>query len=274
MSKVAVIGVGNMGYAYVQSVIKKGIAKKEDVLLFDVSEDRVESLKKEGFTNSFTEFNTTLSEATIVVLAVKPQYFADMSSKAGKFIHNSQVLVSIMAGVKARVIEKHLMNTAIVRAMPNTPCMLNEGVTGIYVSSGAKRSESLDDVRKILLSTGQLVEVDQEEDIDTVTSISGSGPAYFYYYVQSMVKQGVEQGLSLEVAERLANYTMKGAFHMIEEKGDKSIQDLIDSVTSKGGTTIAALDTMRENGVGEGIMKGVKAAQTRAGELSDMIEQG
>lgn len=274
MSKVAVIGVGNMGYAYVQSVIKKGIAKKENVLLFDVSAERVKALKEEGFTNSFTEFNTTLSEAAIVVLAVKPQFFVEMAQKAQSFIHNSQVLVSIMAGVKARVIEKHLLNTAIVRAMPNTPCMLNEGVTGIYVTGGAKRSESLEEVRKILQSTGQLVEVDKEEDIDTVTSISGSGPAYFYYYVQSMVKQGIELGLSQEIAERLANYTMKGAFHMIENKGDKSIQDLIDAVTSKGGTTIAALDTMRSNNVGDGIQKGVQAAKTRAGELSDMIEKG
>ena len=274
MTKVAVIGVGNRGYAYVQSVIKKGIAKKENVLLFDVSAERVKALKEEGFTNSFTEFNTTLSEAAIVVLAVKPQFFVEMAQKAQSFIHNSQVLVSIMAGVKARVIEKHLLNTAIVRAMPNTPCMLNEGVTGIYVTGGAKRSESLEEVRKILQSTGQLVEVDKEEDIDTVTSITGSGPAYFYYYVQSMVKQGIELGLSQEIAERLANYTMKGAFHMIENPGDKSIQDLIDAVTSKGGTTIAALDTMRSNNVGDGIQKGVQAAKTRAGELSDMIEKG
>ena len=89
-----------------------------------------------------------------------------------------------------------------------------------------------------------------------------------------MVKQGIELGLSQEIAERLANYTMKGAFHMIENKGDKSIQDLIDAVTSKGGTTIAALDTMRSNNVGDGIQKGVQAAKTRAGELSDMIEKG
>lgn len=123
-------------------------------------------------------------------------------------------------------------------------------------------------------STGSAVEVDTEEQIDTVTSVSGSGPAYFYYFIQQIVEQGTSLGLSEKVALELANKTMAGAFHMIENKGGKSVQDLIDAVTSKGGTTHAALSTMKDNKVGEKIQKAVKAAKDRAGELSDMIEKG
>lgn len=274
MSKIAVIGVGNMGYAYVNSIVNDGIAKRHDVVLFDVSGNRINALKEEGFSNSYTAFNDQLSTADIVVLAVKPQYFAEMALEAKPFINNNQLLVSIMAGVKAAVIGKLTGSNKIVRAMPNTPCMLNKGVTGFYISQAAKDSNQLSAVNNILKSTGSAVEVDTEEQIDTVTSVSGSGPAYFYYFIQQIAEQGTSLGLSEKVALELANKTMAGAFHMIENKGGKSVQDLIDAVTSKGGTTHAALNTMKENKVGENIQKAVKAAKDRAGELSDMIEKG
>lgn len=241
--------------------------------LFDVSPARVDGLKEEGYQNSYTDFNDQLSNADIVVLAVKPQFFSEMAEKAKSFIGPDQVLVSIMAGVKAKVIGSLLGNDKVVRAMPNTPCMLNKGVTGFYVTEKAN-TPVLKDVVSILESTGKAVKVEVEDQIDAVTAISGSGPAYFYYFIQQMTEQGKALGLTEKVAIELANTTMAGAYHMIEAKGSKTIQELIDAVTSKGGTTAAALNSMYENGVGERIQNAVKAANDRAGELSEMIEKG
>lgn len=274
MSKIAVIGVGNMGYAYVRSIVNQNIAHRSDLNLFDVSVGRVNALKEEGFTNSFASFNDLISQSDIIVLAVKPQFFAEVAQQVKPFVKEHQVLVSIMAGVKSSLIAKHLGNKNVVRAMPNTPCLLNKGITGFYLSAEVATNPSVSKVKEILESTGVAVEVEEEDQIDTVTAVSGSGPAYFYYFVQQMVEQGVALGLPESVAIKLANTTMAGAHAMIDGKGGKSIQDLIDSVTSKGGTTIAALTTMRENGVGENIQKAVKAANTRAAELSEMIEKG
>lgn len=271
MSKIAVIGVGNMGYAYVQALVKREIVSKDDIVLFDVSEDKVQSLITEGFTAS-SVLNDQLSAADVVVLAVKPQFFADMASKAQGFVKENQVLLSIMAGVKSSVISSLLGTDKIVRAMPNTPCMLNEGITGFYFSATAEMSHSKAVVLEILNSTGKTIRVATEDHIDVVTAISGSGPAYFYYFVQQLAEQGKALGLSLEEAETLANYTMKGAFHMIEQKGDQDLGELIAAVTSKGGTTEAALKSMRDNEVGMSLKKAVSVATNRAKELSDMIE--
>ena len=272
MSKVAVIGVGNMGYAYVRSIVNKNIAQRGDLNLFDVSVGRVNSLKEEGFTNSFSTFNDQISQSDIIVLAVKPQFFAEVAQQVKPFIKENQVLVSIMAGVKSSLIAKHLGNKNVVRAMPNTPCLLNKGITGFHLSEEVAANASISKVKEILESTGVAVEVKEEDLIDAVTAVSGSGPAYFYYFVQQMVAQGVALGLPEDVATKLANTTMAGAHAMIDVKGGKSIQDLIDAVTSKGGTTLAALTTMQDNGVGENIQKAVKAANDRAAVLSEMIE--
>jgi pyrroline-5-carboxylate reductase len=177
------------------------------------------------------------------------------------------MLLSIMAGIKIEKIQKYFSHQKVVRAMPNSPTLLGMGITGYTAAEGISFADLMQ-IERFLNSTGRSVYLEEENLLDGVTALSGSGPAYFYYIVDAMIKAGTEMGIEENLAKLFVKQTMLGAYHLINNS-DKNLEELIKDVASKGGTTEAALKTFEENNLKKSIRKGILAAETRSKELSE-----
>jgi len=171
-----------------------------------------------------------------------------------------------MAGIRLETLQESLEHAAIIRAMPNTPAQLGMGVTAFSASEGVNIHQ-ISIIDNLLSTTGRTLFLDNEALLDSVTALSGSGPAYFYYIVKHMINAGKEMGLEESVAAMLVKQTMLGSFHLMNQS-PKSLDELIEAVASKGGTTEAALRKMEEEQCGKSLGDGILAAEKRAKELS------
>ena len=266
--KIAVIGGGNMGYAFSRSFIDKGLITSDDLVIVEKNEFRCNYLRSHGIAQIANSFDSDITLCDFVILAVKPQSFEEVGKSLKEFIKPNQTIISIMAGVSVDTISAALGCSRIVRVMPNTPALIGEGISGYYIAGDLSIYEK-DTVRKLLKSCGGAVQVVSEQDINAVTAISGSGPAYFFNYVKLLIEAGTKLGVSEEKVKTLVLKTMKGSYEMMKQSPD-DIQTLIDNVTSKGGTTQAALDTFKEYHLGETIEKAINSANNRAEELAKM----
>ncbi len=255
-----------MGMAFARAFLKFDLVKKEDFLLVEKSEDRMESL------NSFQPGVITgiigpqVGEYDLIILSVKPQDFASVGEALSRVVTSKQIVLSIMAGVTIQIIQDTLSHNAVIRAMPNTPAMLGMGITA-YTASPAVDIHQLRKVENLINATGRSVFLEDEEQLNAVTALSGSGPAYFFYVVKAMIEAGKQMGFDESVAALLVKQTMLGSFHLINT-ADKSLDELIKAVASKGGTTEAALRTFEAGGLGQTLIEGIIAAQKRSSELS------
>ena len=154
--------------------------------------------------------------------------------------------------------------------MPNTPCILGLGATGFFANENITNKE-LNTISSLLQLNGVAVQVNSEDEIDAVTALSGSGPAYYFFIMKSMIQAGIDMGLSPDVADRLAKQTMLGSYHLMQEQAHLSLDQLIANVKSKGGTTEAALNTMIDKELDKNIVAALNKAKSRAKELSEMI---
>lgn len=264
--KIGIVGVGNMGYAFAKAMISREIISHGSLVLIDKNNERLKALSQEHL-GEVSESFELLQDCNIVLLAVKPQMFSEVGEEIKPFLQEGQLIISIMAGVRIDKIAEVLGTSKVVRAMPNTPCMLGEGVTGFYLGNAVAPDQSKV-IELILASTGKAIQVDSEDDIDSVTAVSGSGPAYFYLFASSMIEAGKSLGLDQVQAREFTLQTMKGAYQMLE-KHEGPIQDLIDAVTSKGGTTQAALSSFHEDSFPKIVSKALYSAKKRAEELSE-----
>ncbi len=265
--KVAIVGCGNMGTAYARSL--KGIEnEKVAVSLYDNDSSKLEILEQEGLGKAYPEVGVEFGAHDVVIMAVKPQSFSGLAKELKKHMNAAQLLISIMAGVKITIIQEALGVQKVVRAMPNTPCQLGLGATGYYFKGISDNEERW--VNMLLGSTGVAVAVQNEDLVDAVTALSGSGPAYFYLFLYSLVEAGLQMGLPRETSELLALNTMKGAHALMGNSPD--FETLIAAVKSKGGTTEAALNVMQEKELPAIVGAALSAAKSRALELSNMIE--
>lgn len=264
--KIAIVGCGNMGMAFARSFLQYDLVKKEDLLLIEKSEERSETLRhaKEGVVVS--TINSQVADYELIILSVKPQDFASVQDELKAVISPNQVVLSIMAGIPMSKIQEALNHKLVVRAMPNTPAMLGMGITG-FTASPEVDAQKLRKVENLINATGRSVYLEDESMIDAVTALSGSGPAYFYYIVKHMIEAGKQMGFDEGMAGLLVKQTMLGSYHLINN-AEKSLDDLIKAVASKGGTTEAALRTFEENNISEGLKSGIIAAERRAKELS------
>lgn len=171
-----------------------------------------------------------------------------------------------MAGISIEKIQKFLNHKFVVRAMPNSPTLLGMGITGYTAAEGISFSELMN-VERLLNSTGRSVYLEDEKLLDGVTALSGSGPAYFYYIIDAMIKAGTEMGIDENLSKLFVKQTMLGAYHLINNS-DKSLEELIKDVASKGGTTEAALKTFEDNQLKSILKEGILAAENRARELN------
>jgi len=263
--KVLVIGAGNMGLTYAEGMAKSSLLNNRNLMIFDKSADVITNLSKVNHFDVYDDIEKCLPEADIVFLAVKPYHCDSLFEEIKDMVNDQQIFVSLMAGVTVEKIQNGLGVKKVVRTMPNLPAQVGKGVTSFTEAREVSRVELLM-VRNLLDTTGSSIHVDNENFIDASTGISGSGPAYVFYFMNSMLEAALKMGFSKNDSKVLVSQTFEGAVKLFNES-DLSPSKWMDRVASKGGTTRAALDSMDENNVEELIKDAAYAAFDRAVEL-------
>lgn len=266
--KIAVLGAGNMGLSFSKSFLKYELIKPENLHLITRKPEKIEKISHEFPGAKISSFQDLKEiDADLVIIAVKPQDFQFVAENISFQFKENQMLLSIMAGIKIEKIQKYFNHQKVVRAMPNSPTLLGMGITGYTAAEGILFADLMQ-IERFLNSTGRSVYLEDENLLDGVTALSGSGPAYFYYIVDAMIKAGTEMGIEENLAKLFVKQTMLGAYHLINNS-DKNLEELISDVASKGGTTEAALKTFEENDLKDILRRGVLAAENRSRKLSE-----
>lgn len=254
-----------MGKTYAKSFLASRFIQPGDLYILDKSREQVESVSDIPNANVYLQAGDFISKADIMILAVKPQDFASLAQQIKPFIQAEQLVLSIMAGIKIETISQLLGASKVVRSMPNLPAQIGMGMT-VFTSSPQIDKKELFIIQNLINTTGKSVYVEDEGMIDAATAISGSGPAYVYYFMQAMINAGKEMGFTQSQAELLVNQTFMGAVHL-HNQSDLTCQEWITKVASKGGTTEAAIKVLAENTVNSNIESALSAALKRAKEL-------
>jgi len=263
--RIAFIGGGNMASAIIGGLIQQGLDSQHIDVIEPLAEARAKLLSSFGI-SALEQAGPALAATALVVWAVKPQTFKDAALAAAA--HTRQALhLSVAAGIRSDSMAAWLGSERIVRAMPNTPALIGKGITGLFARAGTSTADRKR-VSQIIATTGDLLWLDAEEQLDTVTALSGSGPAYVFYFMEAMTTAGVEMGLSREQAHQLAVATFAGASELARSSTD-SPQALRQRVTSKGGTTYAAISAMENNDMRALFIDAMYAARERARQLGD-----
>ena len=265
MNSIVFIGGGNMASAIIGGLIKSG-CDALSVLVVDPGDEQRHKLRADFGVRTLAAADPSLAAATIVVWAVKPQLFQAAAAPCVAHVLGALHL-SVMAGIRSDAIVAATGTQRVVRAMPNTPALIGQGIAGLFARAAVEPQQKLQ-VETLLAPTGRTLWVQREEDLDAVTALSGSGPAYVFYFVEAMVQAAQEMGLSAEQGKQLALATFAGATSLALASSDPP-ELLRERVTSKGGTTHAALSSLEDSGVKAAFIKALKAAQQRARELGD-----
>ena len=265
VSRIAFVGGGNMASAIIGGLIRQGLATSqiEVVEPFEATRDR---LRADLGLDPQPAAGERLRSADLVVWAVKPQTFKEAAAQARAHVQGALHL-SVAAGIRSDSIADWLGTGRIVRSMPNTPALVGKGMTALFARDGVTPHERTQ-VERVIATTGQYLWVGQEAHLDAVTALSGSGPAYVFFFLEAMKQAGTEMGLSPEQAYQLAVGTFVGASELAQASQDPP-ELLRERVTSKGGTTYAAITSMEHDGVKALFVKALHAARRRAAELGD-----
>jgi len=263
--KVMIMGFGNMGKTYANSFISSRFIKAEDIHVLVRDASKIQSDNGIPILNFSTVPNNTISDYDIIILSVKPQDFRQLAKTVQPFIKENQLLLSVMAGVTIATIQNELKCQKIVRSMPNIPTQIGMGMTVFTASASVDRKE-LFIIQNLINTTGKSVYVEEEKLINAATAISGSGPAYVFYFMNAMIKAAVELGFNESESELLVNQTFMGSV-AIQNSYSLSNEEWIAKVASKGGTTESALKVFNENAVDLSTIKAINAANSRAVEL-------
>ena len=264
--KIAIIGGGNMGSTYAKAFVQSHIVSAQDILIVEKHSEKKAELQTATAAVIADDLDASIGNYDIIIVAVKPQDFRVLAGSLAQFLQPNQLILSIMAGITISSIQGLLKHDLVVRAMPNTPAQLGFGITAFTAAPGIA-FETISKVDTLLETTGKSIFMKDEAQLDAVTALSGSGPAYFYYFVKHMIEAGKQMGMDEPVVAMLVKQTMLGSFQLMNHS-KLSLDDMIKMVASKGGTTEAALNTFEKNNVGDSIVHALKAAQTRAKELS------
>jgi len=261
--RIAFVGGGNMASAIIGGLLRAGFAAGQ-LLVVEPHAPQRHKLMGEFGVQALAAGDAGLAAATTVVWAVKPQLFAEAAAPLKAWV-GAALQLSVMAGIRTDALVAATGSERVVRAMPNTPALIGQGIAGLYARPAVSADERAA-VERLLAPTGQTLWVEREDDLDAVTALSGSGPAYFFFFVEAMMAAAVDMGLSAEQGRRLAFATCGGAA-ALGLASPESPTTLRERVTSKGGTTHAAITSMQADGVDAAIRRAVLAAQQRAVEL-------
>jgi pyrroline-5-carboxylate reductase len=262
---IAFIGGGNMASAIIGGLIREGLPSAQIEVVEPYEEARAKLRAQFGI-EARDRAGPALARAALVVWAVKPQTFKDAAGDARA--HTGSALhLSVAAGIRSDSIAQWLGTQRIVRSMPNTPALIGKGMTALYARPGISEADKAR-VEQVIATTGALLWVDEEAHLDAVTALSGSGPAYVFFFLEAMTRGGMEMGLTREQAYRLSVGTFAGASALAQASDDPP-EVLRQRVTSKGGTTYAAITSMEQDQVQALFIKALHAARQRAVELGD-----
>jgi pyrroline-5-carboxylate reductase len=264
--KISFIGGGNMASALIGGLAGK-LTPGANIHVVDINEEALNKLQQQFGVKTARQIDAAVAASDVIVLAVKPQQMKDVAAQSKPFV-GSQLVLSIAAGIRAIDLSRWLDgHTAIVRTMPNTPALIGKGITGMAAMSGvSEQQRAAADV--IMRAVGATVWLSDEALIDPVTAVSGSGPAYVFYFIEAMQQAAQEMGLSAAQGNDLAIATFVGASQLAAQSTEP-VALLRERVTSKGGTTHAALTSMETSGVKEAIIRALKAASERGKELGE-----
>ncbi len=266
--KILIIGGGNMGLTFAKSFLKTHIVSKENMLILEKSPEKADELRKLDIGTVYGKTGDYITAADLIILAVKPQDTSALFSIIEPYIDMQQVVLSIMAGVKIETIASQLGTDKIIRAMPNLPAQIGAGMT-VFTSSEAVTRIELVMVQNLLNSTGKSIYKESEDMIDASTAISGSGPAYVFFFMQSLIESAKEMGFSQSESELLTFQTFRGAVELYN-KNEISCEDWINKVSSRGGTTEAAFNKLEDFEISDKFKIAVGQALVRAKELSQL----
>ncbi|MBP6852896.1 MAG: pyrroline-5-carboxylate reductase [Rhodoferax sp.] len=264
-SHIAFIGGGNMASAIIQGLIRQGHPADHIAVVEPFAEARAK-LASQFDIHAQPQAGAFLDHAEVVVWAVKPQTFQEAASQAQAHTRGALHL-SVAAGIPSQSIARWLGSDRVVRAMPNTPALIGRGITAFFARPGVQAHDR-QQVEQIVRSTGDFLWVDAEDKLDAVTALSGSGPAYVFYFMEAMIAAGADMGLSPAQARQLTLATFTGASELARAS-EEPPQTLRERVTSKGGTTYAAITSMDNAGIKAAFEHALHAARDRARTLGE-----
>jgi len=265
--RICVLGAGKAGEALVAGLLSSGWSKPADIVATARHQERIDELSKRYGIEGTLDNVAAVEGAQVVVIAVKPQDIEGLLGDVGAALDSSQTVLSIAAAIPTELIERHMVDgVPVVRAMPNAPVTVHEGMAG--VTGGAHATEEhVALAEEVLGSVGRSVRVD-EAYMDAVTAVSGSGPAYFALLAESMIEAGILLGLSREVSTDLVVQTMLGTAKLLRDEKMHPVE-LREMVTSPGGTTISAIRELEQAGVRAAFLNAIQAAMKRSRELAE-----
>lgn len=268
---IAVVGAGHMAGALIGGMIRSKLVPAKSIIATRRSPEALAELQKKWGVRTSSDNKKAVADADIVILAVKPQMAKAVMAQLAGAIRKDQLVISVMAGITTAAIAKALRaECPIVRAMPNTPCLVDAGATAIATGAHAGEKD-LVRAEAVFQSVGLCVTL-PESALDAVTGLSGSGPVYIYMVIEAMIDGGVKMGIPRAVAAKLAAQTVYGAAKLVIETG-KHPAVLKDEVTTPGGTAITAIHVLESKGLRSVLIDGVEAATKRSQELSRLFAE-
>jgi len=269
-TRIAFIGAGNMASSLIGGLLAKGLDAAQIRASDPGAETRAKVAAEHGI-ELFADNAQAIQDADVIVIAVKPQAMKAVCQDLRPHLQPHQLLVSIAAGITCASLLNWLGSQPLVRCMPNTPALLGKGVSGLFATADVT-AEQRQQAEQLLSAVGIVVWVDSEAQIDAVTAVSGSGPAYFFLLIEAMTDAGVKLGLPRDVAKQLAEQTALGAAHMAVAS-DVDAAELRRRVTSPAGTTEAAIKSFQADGFAASVEKALSAAAHRAAEMAEQLGQ-
>jgi pyrroline-5-carboxylate reductase len=266
--KITFLGGGNMASAMIGGLVRKRWPRRS-IQVVEIARAARERIAREFGVKAHAALNAAALKADCIVLAVKPQQLRDVARALKPFLA-SQLVITIAAGIRARDLSRWLGGYArVVRVMPNTPALAHAGISGLYAAPAVGAGDrALAD--KVLGAVGGTLWLEREQDLDAVTAVSGSGPAYVFYFIEALERAARELALAPDAAHRLALETFAGAVKLAAQSSEPP-ETLRGRVTSRGGTTERALASMEADRVKEAIVRAVRAAAERSRELGDEL---
>ncbi len=262
---IAIIGSGVMAEAMISGILKQNVTTADKIRTADVRLERVNELRDHYGVVPFTDNLEAIDNSDVVILSVKPQRIDSVYSILRGKIPSGAVVLSIVAGASIAAISQGLEHKAVIRAMPNTPAQIGEGIT-VWVASKAVREDQVDVARLILTAMGEEVLADEEDYLDMATALSGTGPAYVFLFMEAMIDAGVHLGFPRRIAEQLVGQTLRGStdFFLGTKTHPAHLRNL---VTSPGGTTAEALYYLEKAGFRTAISRAIWAAYEKSKAL-------
>lgn len=264
MNRIGFIGGGKMATAIIKGIINSSWCQEKEIIVSDKNEDTLKLLSETYKINTTLSNIDVIKNSNIILFAVKPFVLRDVLNEIKPYINKNHIILSIAAGISINTIEGIVGNIPVIRIMPNTPALVNEGMSAICKGNYANNQHS-ELATEIFKSVGKIVEA-EEKDIDIITAISGSGPAFYYYIINEIAKAGEKLGLDYKTSLKLSTQTAIGSAKMIMEAGINPEQ-LIINVTTPGGCTAVGNEILKENKISEILFDTIEKTAKKAFEL-------